>query len=146
PVLDVKSMDPSVTCSVAGLAAGRPLTFRTLLNQRELPGWIAVPLKLETIELTEGCSRSSSASRSGRKRRFAAPPGRRRGGVFSERPNRLSSQLISFPSQLGWIALPGLARHMTTDRRRPAGVGREGDWRRLSNAENSDGGGSSHDP
>ena len=59
----VKSIAPFTISTVAGVAGGSPVTFRTLLNQMVEPGLMAVPLKFELMVLIVGESRSSRASR-----------------------------------------------------------------------------------
>ena len=48
----MKSIVSLTTCSVAGVALGRPLTDRALLNHRVSPAGIFVPLKLPVIDET----------------------------------------------------------------------------------------------
>src|SRR5579872_374854 len=76
---------------LTGAFFGRPLACSSLLNQRVLPAAIAVPLKLNTLEvaLVDGVQRSSSSSRVGRKRDGGVErsPARRRA-------DRRESQLI----------------------------------------------------
>ncbi len=56
-----KVTEALVTCRVTG-ALPRPLTLATLLNQTVAPAGMAVPLKLETMLLADGCRRSSRSS------------------------------------------------------------------------------------